>query len=323
MNTPNQQPPDLAYAGINTYLRTDTSEPDELSEDVDVGVVGVPFDGGVSWRPGTRFGPDAIRQASNFYQLFVDNPGGSYNVEDERHVNYDSVDIRDCGDAPTIPTDIEQTRDHIAAYVEAVAEKTLPVVLGGDHYITYPSFAGFANTVDGDVGLIHLDAHSDTTADHEVYGKHWHASPMARIDELDQGGYENHAIIGLRSYEKPSFPEFVDERGLHVDYAHDVREKGISKCVTDAIEHATTDTEAVYLTVDIDAVDPSYAPGTGTPEPGGLTSTQLLQAMSMFGATKEIQAMDLVEVAPHLDPTDRTEMLAGLAITRFIEKRFC
>jgi agmatinase len=158
--------------------------------------------------------------------------------------------------------------------------------------------------------------------DEELYGPHWHGSPMARIDDLDQGGYENHAMIGIRAYERAGFPELVEENGIHVDYARDVREKGIEACVADAIDHATDGTDHVYLTVDIDCVDPSFAPGTGTPEPGGLTSTELLTAMDALGTCSAIGAMDLMEVAPRLDPTDATEMLASMAIVRFLERRF-
>jgi agmatinase len=98
-------------------------------------------------------------------------------------------------------------------------------------------------------------------------------------------------------------------------------EKGIETCVEEAIQHATEGTDHVYLTVDIDAVDPSFAPGTGTPEPGGLTSTDLLTAMDRLGQCPSIGAMDLMEVSPRLDPTDATEMLAAMAVARFIERR--
>lgn len=319
---PTTRLPDTAYGGIKTFLGADVAEPEELPDDADVGVVGVPFDGSVSRRPGTRYGPSALRSASAWLDHFGGQPGGSHNVDTDRHVDYNDLVVRDCGDAPTVPNDVERTRDQVAAYVQAVAERAFPVVLGGDHYITYPAFAGFANSVEGDVGLIHLDAHSDTMDDEELYGPHWHGSPMARIDDLDQGGYENHAMIGIRAYERADFPEIVDETGIQVNYARDVREKGIETCVEEAIEHATDGTDHVYLTVDIDSVDPAFAPGTGTPEPGGLTSADLLAAMDTLGSCPDIGAMDLMEVAPRLDPTDSTQMLGAMAVARFLERRF-
>jgi agmatinase len=320
---PTNRLPELSFAGVQTFLGAETADPESLTPDVDVGVVGVPFDGAVSRRPGTRYGPRALRAASNWQAMFGNAPGGAQNVDTDRHVDYADFTVRDCGDAPTVPNDVERTRDHVAAYVEAVAESAFPVVLGGDHYITYPAFAGVANAVDGDVGLIHLDAHSDTMDDEPVFGPHWHGSPMARIDDLPSGGYENHAMVGIRAYERSNFPDIVEDRGLHVEYARDVRERGIEDCIAAAIDHATDGVDHVYLTVDIDVTDPSFAPGTGTPEPGGLTSAQLLAAMDQLGACTDIAAMDLMEVAPRLDPTDATQMLGSMAIARFLERRFC
>jgi agmatinase len=321
INEPTNSLPETAFAGVQTFFGAEIAEPESLTTETDVGVLGVPFDGSVSRRPGTRYGPSALRKASNWIDHFAGQPAGAHNVDTDRHVNYNDLTIRDCGDAPTVPNDVERTRDHVAAYVQSVAEKAFPVVLGGDHYITYPSFAGFANSVEGDIGLIHLDAHSDTMNDEELYKKHWHGSPMARIDELEQGGYENHAMIGIRAYERADFPEIVEKNGILVNYARDVREKGIETCVEEAIRHATEGTDHVYLTVDIDAVDPSFAPGTGTPEPGGLTSADLLAAMNRLGQCSSIGAMDLMEVSPRLDPTDATGMLAAMAVARFIEQR--
>jgi agmatinase len=314
--------PETAYAGIQTFLGADVVEPEELPADARIGVVGVPFDGSVSRRPGTRYGPSALRAASEWIAHFGGAAGGTHNVDTDRHVNHRDLAVYDCADAPTVPNDVERTRDQVAAYVRAVAERAFPLVLGGDHYITYPAFAGFAGAVDGDVGLIHLDAHSDTMDDEEIYGPHWHGSPMARIDELEQGGYENHAMIGIRAYERTNFPDIVESSGIQVNYARDVREKGIETCVEEAIDHATDGTDHVYLTVDIDSVDPAFAPGTGTPEPGGLTSAELLVAMDRLGSCEAIGAMDLMEVAPRLDPTDATQMLAVMALVRFLERRF-
>lgn len=322
ISEPERRLPQTAFGGIQTFLGADVIEPEGLPADARVGAVGVPFDGSVSRRPGTRYGPRALRAASEWIAQFGDEDGRAYNADTDRHVDQTALGVFDCGDAPVAPNDAERTRDQVAAYVGAVADRAFPLVLGGDHYITYPAFAGYAGSVEGDVGLIHLDAHSDTADDGDLYGKHWHGSPMARIDELDQGGYETHAMIGIRAYERSGFPELVESEGIQVNYARDVREKGIETCVEEAIEHATDGTDHVYLTVDIDAVDPSFAPGTGTPEPGGLSSAQLLAAMDRLGRCRDIGAMDLMEVAPRLDPTDSTQMLAVMAVARFLERRF-
>ncbi|MFC7198730.1 agmatinase family protein [Halospeciosus flavus] len=314
--------PELSFAGVQTFLKAEQADVDDVGESVDVGVLGVPFDGAVSRQPGARFGPGAIREASAWYAYLGGYKGGVHNVETDQTVDYGDVEVRDCGDVPTVPTSIERTRPQIEAAVETVADQTFPLVLGGDHYVTYPSFLGYARSVGERVGLVHLDAHSDTVESSTLYGEHFHGSPMARIDESAFGGYENHAMVGIRGYEGPEFPDLVDERGLHVSYAPDVRERGIEACVRDAVDHATDGVDHVYLTVDIDAVDPAYAPGTGTPEPGGLTSADLLTAMDVLGEYDEIGAMDLMEVAPKLDPTESTQRLAANAIVRFLEAKF-
>jgi agmatinase len=314
--------PELSFAGVQTFLKADHCPPDGLDDDVDVGVLGVPFDGAVSRQPGARFGPGALREASAWYAYLGGYKGGVHNVETDRTVSYDDLSMRDCGDVPTVPTSIERTRPQVIAAVEAVAERAFPVVLGGDHYVTYPSFVGFARAVGERVGLIHIDAHSDTVESSALYGEHFHGSPMARIDETEYGGYGNHAMVGIRGYEGPGFPDLVEERGIHVDYAPDVRERGIEACVEDAVDHATDGVDHVYLTVDIDGVDPAYAPGTGTPEPGGLTSDDLLRAMDLLGACDAVGAMDLMEVAPDLDPTESTQRLGANAVVRFLESKF-
>jgi len=314
--------PELSFAGVQTFLKADHCPPDDLDDGVDVGVLGVPFDGAVSRRPGARFGPGALREASAWYAYLGGYKGGVHNVETDRTVSYDDLSIRDCGDVPTVPTSIERTRPQVIAAVEAVAERSFPVVLGGDHYVTYPSFVGYARAVGERVGLVHIDTHSDTVESSALYGEHFHGSPMARIDDSEYGGYGNHAMVGIRGYEGPEFPALVEDRGIHVSYAPEVRERGIEGCIEDAIDHATDGVEHVYLTVDIDGVDPAYAPGTGTPEPGGLTSDDLLRAMDRLGECEAVGAMDLMEVAPKLDPTESTQRLGANAVVRFLESRF-
>lgn len=314
--------PRQSFAGIPTFLKADVARPEELSGDVDAGVLGVPFDGGVTRRPGARFGPGALRRASGPLVISGRHKGGVVNIETNQRVDYDDLSIRDCNDVPTVPNDIERTRDNVAAYVGAVAERTFPVVLGGDHYLTYPAFVGVSKAIGEDCGVIQLDAHTDTTAESSLYGKHYHGSPMALIHQSEHGGYENHAMIGIRGYESTNVSSLEDEEGLSIDYMPDVREKGIEACVRDAIEHATDGVDHVYLTIDIDSVDPAFAPGTGTPEPGGLTSEELLRAITILGQCDEIVAIDLMEVAPTLDPTDATQWLGSKAIVQFLEQKF-
>jgi agmatinase len=306
------------YVGSKTFLDAPEADPRDLPDSTDVGIVGVPFDGGVSRQPGARYGPEKLRRESGWYAR---NDGG-FNAATGRHVDYSGVEMRDCGDVPIVTTDVEATGEAIRETVRAVADGGFPVVLGGDHYLTYPSFRGVAEAHGDRLGLVHLDAHSDVYGSWDRHGDHWHGSPMNLIADTDHGGYGTHSMVGLRAREASDFPAFVEESGLHVSYARDVHERGIERCLDDAIDHATDGVDAVYVTVDIDVVDPTVAPGTGTPEFGGLDVTQVLSAMDRLGGCDAVRAVDLVEVAPRLDPSRTTQRLGAAALSRFLEAKF-
>mgnify|MGYP005856919431 CR=1 FL=1 len=308
----------LSYVGSKTFMDAPTIDPQDLSESTDVGVVGVPFDGAVSRQPGARYGPEKIRRESGWYA----SRDEEFNAATGRRVDFSDTTIRDCGDVPLVTTDVEATGENIHETVREVAESCFPVILGGDHYLTYPAFCGVAESYGERIGMIHLDSHSDVYGSWDVHGDHWHGSPMRLIDESDYGGYETHSMVGLRAREAADFPEFVEAEGLHVSYARDIEEDGIVSCIEDAIEHATERVDAVYLTVDIDVVEPTVAPGTGTPEFGGIDAQQLLTAMDHLGDCSEICAVDLVEVAPRLDPSRMTQRLGAAALSRFLEAKF-
>jgi agmatinase len=307
-----------SYVGATTFMGAPKADPNDLPDAIDVGVVGVPFDGGASRQPGTRYGPEHVRRESGWYA----NYEGEFNAATGRRVDFEDVTMRDCGDVSPVTTDVEETGDRIRETLRTVAEDGFPVVIGGDHYLTYPSFCGVAEARGERLGLIHLDSHSDVYGPRELHGDHWHGSPMNLINDTEHGGYETHSMVGLRARERPDFPEFVEEEGLHVSYGRDVNERGIRACLADAIDHATDGVDGVYLTVDIDVVEPTIAPGTGTPEFGGIDATQLLTAMDVLGECAAIRAIDLVEVAPRLDPSRMTQRLGAAALSRFLEAKF-
>ncbi len=311
------------YSGVKTFLGAETVEPEDLSSDVDAAFYGVPYDGGVTNKPGTRYGPNALREATARSGSYIfESDDESYNIATDRVAAYDELEFRDCGDAPVVPNDIDKTYEQVAAFAETVAEKTMPIMIGGDHYLTYPAFVGYASAVEDDVGLIHLDAHTDTWSSSDLYGEHHHGSPMARIDEFEYGGYENHAMVGIRGHADMEFLEMVEDDTLYVDFARDVHEKGIEACMQGAIDHATDGVDQVYVTIDIDVVDPSFAPGTGTPSPGGITTADLGTAADMLGDCEKVGALDLVEVLPTEDPAGTTSLAGANAITRFLESYF-
>jgi agmatinase len=290
-----------------------TQDPAEL-EGFDVAIVGAPMDDLVSDRPGARLAPRAIRGASS-------PPGPHLEVKLDAFAELRIVDF---GDAPVIPADAETSHAAIEATVgQVLAAGVLPFVLGGDHSITEPSVRACA-AVHGPVGMVHFDTHTDTGK--EVFGvERSHGTFIRRLIDggrLDGGRY---AQIGLRGY-WPGEEEFAwqAERGITSLFMHDVRDLGIREVVRRAIE--AVGPGPVYLTVDVDVLDPAFVPGTGTPEPGGMTAVDLLLAVRTVAAELELIGADVVEVIPAAIGTDDysalvaervvREALTGLALRR-------
>ena len=313
---------ELAYAGLETFLKGDPRDVEDVS-DVDAAALGVPYDGAVSNRPGARYGPSAIRRASGWWAYLSDYKGGLTNMQTGKQVNFDDLVVADCGDVPVFPMDAETTAESITAHVATVASQTFPVVLGGDHYCTYPALRGFAEGACHErVGFVQIDAHTDTVSESPVFGTDFHGSSTALIADSPYTDYSDVSQVGIRGYESPDFFEFADETGLNLYTMREVEARGIVPVVEEAVAAAAEETDAVYVTFDVDAVDPSVAPGTGTPIPGGLSAHQALQAMEVLGASDAVGAVDLMEVAPRYDPTEGTERLAAYLLVTLLERQF-
>ena len=313
---------ELPYAGIETFLKADHRDVDEVGS-YDAGVLGVPYDGAVSNRPGARYGPQAIRRASSWWAYLSGYKGGLTNMRTEQQVDFSDLSVADCGDVPVFPMDRERTTESIEAHVAAVANRSFPVVLGGDHYCTAPSVRGFAQGAGHDsVGLVQIDAHTDTSTDSPIFGDAFHGSSTALIADSPYCDYEHVSQVGIRGYESPGFFEFADDTGLDLYTMREVEERGVGPVVEDAVAAAAAGTDAVYVTFDIDAVDPSVAPGTGTPEPGGLSAAQALTVVETLGAHDAVGAVDLMEVAPDFDDSEGTQRLAAYLLVTLLERQF-
>ena len=313
---------ELAYAGINTFLKAEQRRIQDLADE-DAAVLGAPYDSAVSNRPGARYGPEAIRRASGWWAYLSGYKGGLTNMQTGEEANFGDLSVADCGDVPVFPMNREQTAESIEAHVAAVAEQTFPVLLGGDHYCTFPSFRGFAEARGYDrVGLVQIDAHTDTTEESSVFGEHFHGSSTYHIANSEYGDYEHISQVAIRGYEAPSFFEFAEHTGLSFYTMRDVEHRGVCDVVGEAVQTAAEDTDAIYVTFDIDSVDPSVAPGTGTPEPGGLTAQQALKTMEVLGTSDAVGAVDMMEVAPRYDPNEGTQRLAAYLLVTLLERRF-
>jgi agmatinase len=283
-----------------------TSEEEIRAAGADVAIVGAPLDDGTSARPGARFGPRAIREAP--YHWGTKN---AWSIQLEVEPFREVVAV-DAGDAPVVPSRLARAHRVIHEKVLRVARTgAVPIVLGGDHSITYPSAAAVArHRHPGRVGIVHFDAHADTGRD--VWGSLLsHGTPMRRL--LEEGWVDgpNFVQIGLRGYwpDKETF-DWMRERGFRWHTMVEIEERGCEAVVADAIAEALDGPDCVYLSVDIDVVDPGMAPGTGTPEPGGILAREMLRAVRQIVARVELAGMDVVEVSP---PYDRSEVTAMLA----------
>lgn len=302
------------YAGLLTYAGMPYTQQAGELDGVDVAIVGAPTDDLVSDRPGTRFGPRAIRAASC--------PPGPH--LEARIDAFEKLSVVDFGDAAVVPADPQRTHAEIERTVgEVVAAGVLPVILGGDHSITEPNVRAVAAR-HGAVGLVHLDTHTDTGS--EVFGVEVsHGTPMYRLVRDGHVAGSRYVQIGLRGY-WPGETElsWQREHGITSFFMHDVRDLGIREVVERTVERVGAG--PVFLTVDVDVLDPSVAPGTGTPEPGGMTSVDLLWACRELARRLDLVGVDVVEVIPtavgSADVTalvaDRIvrEALTGIALRR-------
>jgi agmatinase len=290
-------------------------------EDVTPGevvVVGAPFDWGASHRPGARFGPKAIREADYL------PPDGSRPHLTAGVDPLVDLPVVDAGDAAIVGGYITPSLTNIERWVHGIASRGgVPIVLGGDHTITFPDASGVARHHGfGSIALVHFDAHADT-ADEQWGQLHGHGTPMRRLIESGAVPGFRFVQIGLRGYWPP--PETVAwmrEQRMRSYFMEEIVERGLDAVVDEAVAYAAgpgPDGEepavGVFVSVDVDVVDPGMAPGTGTPEPGGLTSRQLLDTVRRLGRELEVVGADVVEVAPHYDqPMDITAALANRVV---------
>jgi len=280
----------------------------------DVAIVGAPFDEGTSSRPGARFGPRAIRMSPRAYEA-----PGAWSIQLDVEP-YETIKVVDAGDAPIAPTRFERALRVIHEKVFRVASAgAIPIVLGGDHSITYPSAAAVARHVwPRKLGVVHFDAHADTGADQwgNLYA---HGEPMRRLIEEGWVAGSNFVQVGLRGY-WPDVDTFawMREQGFRWHTMVEIEERGAEAVVADAIAEALEGPEVVYLSVDIDVVDPGMAPGTGTPEPGGILAREMLRAVRQVVGRVELVGMDVVEVSPPYDQSEVTAMLAHRCVVEAI-----
>jgi len=273
-------------------------------------ILGAPFDGGTSYRPGCRFGPQAIR-LTDYLPHDGRRPHLALDVD-----ALDELGVVDVGDVMMLPGEIEPALQRLEAAVQQVASAgAVPVVLGGDHTIALPDVTGVARVVGwGRVSVVHFDAHADT-ADTQFGSLLGHGTPMRRLIESGAVRGDRFLQIGLRGYwPDPDTLAWMAGQRMRSYEMTEIVARGLDNCLTEAFALSIEDCDAVFLSIDIDVVDPGLAPGTGTPEPGGLSSRELLDAVRRATSELPVAGIDVVEVSPPYDHAEVTAFLANRVV---------
>jgi agmatinase len=298
--------PDITFLGVDPCDWSDVA----TYPQADVVILGAPFDGGTSHRSGTRFGPQYIRQTC-YLPFDGSRPSLALRVDGLKDLRvFDAGDVEMySGDAARSVADLQ------VAVATITGNGAIPLILGGDHTIAWPDAAGVAEHVgQGRVSMIHFDAHADT-GDIEFGSLIGHGQPMRRLIESGAVRGDRFLQIGLRGYWPP--PETLEWMAGQRMRSYEMTEivaRGLGECLSEAFEISMDDCDGVFLSVDIDVCDPGHAPGTGTPEPGGLTARELLDAVRRIAYELPVVGMDVVEVSPPYDHAEVTSFLANRVV---------
>jgi formiminoglutamase len=274
-------------------------------------LLGVPFDGASVVRTGSRHGPDAVRLALQNYTTFATSTG-------ETIQGAGAVDV---GDLDVVLTDMGGTFRRLRETVRAlVSAGTIVVAIGGDHSITWPILEGVTGALPSrQIGVVHFDAHHDLRESH--FGAESSGVPFRKALAFEGGPLRgrNLAQIGIAEFANaPQHARFAEEQGVTVIGNLEVFERGLDECVEEAIQRAADGTDAIYVSIDVDAIDHSQAPGTAAPNPNGLDARELYRALRRIARRPEVVGMDVVEISPTLEPGNLTGNVGAMLALSFL-----
>lgn len=314
-----------AWVGFQTFSKFPIClTPDDLrAGQIDVAVCGVPWDGTAISHSGTHMGPHAIRGCDHMPTPPMERPHLHIGIDFLEHLK-----VCDYGDANIIIGDTERTFANIRGFIKEIAETgAIPIILGGDHGVTWPNVTGIADVLGyGKIGVVHFDAHADTAPDMQgVLASH--GTPMRRLIESGAVKGRNFVQVGLRGFwPGPQVRAWMVEQGMRSHFMAEVQKHGFDVVLERAVNEALEGADQLFISLDIDVVDPSAAPATGSPEPGGLTSREILRAVRRLSAEVGIVGMDVVEVSPPYDNASKItcllahrcvlEAMTGIAMRR-------
>jgi agmatinase len=293
------------FAGeMGTFLKCPFLDDVRLVKDAEVAIFGAPLDAGTTYRPGTRFGPQGIRRATNLF--------GTYSYEHGVDLR-EQLNVVDVGDVFTIPANIEKSFDQISRAMSHVVEQgAFPVVLGGDHSIGYPTIRGLSPWVEGNIGIIHFDRHVDTQ---ELdLDERMHTTPWFHATNIPNAPATNLVQIGIGGWQSPRAGVKVGRaRGTTVVTIGDVEREGVDRIAEIALELAWQGAKAVYLSFDVDVIDAGFVPGTGWPEPGGLLPREALKLVRLV-SEPGLAGVEVVECSPPYDSAEQTSIISARVI---------
>jgi agmatinase len=325
---PHRQSRGGAWLGIPTFFKLPIAlTPEDLrAAKVDVAIFGAPLDMGFGMR-GAAFGPQAIRVSERYLSWGDARSGAS---RPHQHVRIDPFHVltaADYGDVAIDPFSTERSVGHVQEFVRSIAETgAIPLMVGGDHSLLWPGAAGVADVYGkGSVGVIHFDAHAD--ASHSMLGHlAAHGTPVRRLVTDAHIPGRNFIQVGLRGYyPDDETVEWMRSVGMRSHYMAEVERKGWEAVLRRALAEALDGPRYLYVSLDVDVMDPAFTPGTGTPEPGGLTPRELFPLLRRLTAENAVVGIDVVEMNPLVDPGYTTalnvnrcirEMLVGLALRK-------
>ena len=317
--------PRPGWAGPALLLNGRWGELLALSPDTDFLAAGIPFDGTASSRPGAAEGPAAIRQASMVFSSYVDSLGehAMCDMRTDQVFHYRRGTITDVGDLHVYPTDTLKTFCAVAAEVRALAATGATLLLmGGDHSITFPTFAGWQAALAARhprerLGFVQVDHHFDFGDHSAIHGPLYHGSNARRISELPGMVPARMAFVGVGSVTRKAQLDSLRAAGYHIVSVREIQQRGPQHALAATLAALREQCDAVYLSVDIDVADSSVAPGTGNVTIGGLTGAELFDVLQEL-TVLPVGAFDIAEVAPRYDPTGRTAHLAARLFFEFV-----
>jgi arginase family enzyme len=322
-----ERDPLLSFAGIATYMRAPVADFDALTPGL-VAVVGAPLDTTTAWRQGARYAPRALREASLHVVYWLDSAYESELIDLEsgtilrRPVASMVVDL---GDLNIYPNQVAKTAASFRQGTRAIVERgAFPLILGGDHFISLPCCQGVADVLaarGARLGFLQFGCELGLAGEDPVWGQDWAGSALRRLTELGVVAPRNLAWVGPSGLVPRAEWDWVQRNGATLATAEDVRREGAAEATRRALEAAASGCDAVYVSLGLDVLDSAHAPGLGATVVGGLTPTQLGQAMAVVARDERVAALDIVEVAPNLDRSGRTARLATNLIFDFLAPR--